>query len=93
MTSCLWLVRRIRCHAAAYKHVPLVEDNMFEGIKNNLFGTLVLSQAAIDAGVKKFVLISTDKAVRPTNIMGLKRLPNWCYRPFPSSKVKPFLRW
>ena len=60
-------------HAAAYKHVPLVEDNLFVGIKNNLFGTLVLSEAAIAVGVKKFVLISTDKAVRPTNIMGASK--------------------
>lgn len=60
-------------HAAAYKHVPLVEDNMFEGLKNNLFGTLTLSQVAIDSSVKKFVLISTDKAVRPTNIMGASK--------------------
>ncbi|MCF2155740.1 NAD-dependent epimerase/dehydratase family protein [Photobacterium carnosum] len=57
-------------HAAAYKHVPLVEDNVIEGICNNVFGTLAAAEAAINAGVKNFTLISTDKAVRPTNIMG-----------------------
>ena len=57
-------------HAAAYKHVPLVEDNVIEGIRNNIFGTLSAAEAAINAGVKNFTLISTDKAVRPTNIMG-----------------------
>lgn len=62
-------------HAAAYKHVPLVESNIIEGIKNNVFGTLSMAQAAIAASVSTFVLISTDKAVRPTNIMGAtKRL-------------------
>lgn len=62
-------------HAAAYKHVPLVEYNISEGINNNVFGTLKAAQAAIRGGVKHFVLISTDKAVRPTNIMGAtKRL-------------------
>ncbi|MGB3290159.1 MAG: nucleoside-diphosphate sugar epimerase/dehydratase [Burkholderiaceae bacterium] len=57
-------------HAAAYKHVPLVENNIAEGIINNTFGTLHAAQAALCAGVDNFVLISTDKAVRPTNVMG-----------------------
>ena len=60
-------------HAAAYKHVPLVEHNPAEGIKNNVFGTLCAAQAAADSGVSDFVLISTDKAVRPTNIMGASK--------------------
>lgn len=60
-------------HAAAYKHVPLVEHNPVEGIKNNVFGTLVVAQAAYQHKVADFVLISTDKAVRPTNIMGASK--------------------
>ena len=60
-------------HAAAYKHVPLVEHNVIEGIQNNVFGTFHVAEAAIAAGVKRFVLISTDKAVRPTNVMGASK--------------------
>jgi len=66
-------------HAAAYKHVPLVEKNIIEGIKNNVFGTITVLECAIRNKVSDFVLVSTDKAVRPTNIMGAsKRLAELC---------------
>lgn len=60
-------------HAAAYKHVPLVEANVLSGLRNNVFGTLNAALAARDAGVARFILVSTDKAVRPTNVMGASK--------------------
>lgn len=60
-------------HAAAYKHVPIVEQNIVAGIRNNLTGTLCAAEAAVNCKVRHFVLISTDKAVRPTNIMGASK--------------------
>ncbi len=76
-------------HAAAYKHVPLVEQNPFSGIKNNTFGTLSIAKAAEKAGVERFVLVSTDKAVRPTNIMGAsKRLAELILQAFAETSNK-----
>ena len=66
-------------HAAAYKHVPLVEKNICEGVKNNVFSTLAIAEAAVKKKISNLVLISSDKAVRPTNIMGAsKRLSELC---------------
>jgi FlaA1/EpsC-like NDP-sugar epimerase len=67
-----WQINTIY-HAAAYKHVPIVEHNITEGVFNNVWGTLNTARAAIETGVDQFVLISTDKAVRPTNVMGASK--------------------
>jgi len=80
-------------HAAAYKHVPLVEENISESIKNNVFATLAVTKAALSQSVENFVLISSDKAVRPTNIMGAsKRLAELCvqglYKNVKNNKTK-----
>ena len=77
-------------HAAAYKHVPIVEHNLAEGLKNNVFGTLTIAEAALETKVGKFVFISTDKAVRPTNAMGAsKRLGEICLQAlFANQEIK-----
>lgn len=64
---------KVILHAAAYKHVPMVELNPIAGIRNNVFGTLTVAQAAFDHGIERFVLVSTDKAVRPLGIMGASK--------------------
>lgn len=76
-------------HAAAYKHVPLVEQNPAEGIRNNVFGTLTCAKVSLECGVKHFILVSTDKAVRPTNVMGAsKRIAELVLQAIASSAPK-----
>lgn len=84
-----WNVQEV-FHAAAYKHVPIVEQNAVEGVRNNVFGTLQCALAAQDAGVDTFILISTDKAVRPTNVMGAtKRLAEMILQALADKSPKP----
>lgn len=81
-------------HAAAYKHVPLVEANVVAGLMNNVFGTMNAARAAIKKGVENFVLISTDKAVRPTNVMGAsKRLSELVLQAFAKEVVSSTTRF
>jgi len=76
-------------HAAAYKHVPLMESHLFQAIENNIFGTLNVALAAGRSGVEDFVMISSDKAVRPSNIMGVtKRIAELLVRSLPNGQVK-----
>lgn len=76
-------------HAAAYKHVSMVENNIAAGIKNNIYGTLYVAKASLDYGVKNFTLISTDKAVRPSSIMGMtKRVAEMILQSFSTSSFQ-----